>query len=109
MFNLVADKVVTIWHFGDSDNPVPTIFRNVHIDAVKRIEKNGIKQKGFFDGKSATVRIPTGKEIDVMPGDYLYIGECFCENLSYEDALKVIEVKDNRRGGQRHWRIVCGG
>ncbi len=104
-----TDKVVTIWHFGDSNSPVRKVFKNVCLDSVKRIEKNGIKQKGFFDGTDATVRIFCAEEIGVMPGDYLYIGECFDVLPPIENALKIIEVKDNRRGGQKHWRIVCGG
>ena len=109
MLILVANKNVTIWHFGDCDNPVRKVFKNVHLDAVKKLEKNGIKQKGFFDGTCATVRIPVSEEINVLPGDYLYIGECYDELLPMEGALKIIEVKDNRRGCQKHWRIVCGG
>ena len=104
-----ADGVVTIWHFDDSDTPIRRVFKNVHIDAAEKIDKNGIKQKGFFDAKTATVRIPTTEEIGVLPGDYIFIGECSDSLPESEDALKIIEVKDNRRGGQRHWRIVCGG
>ena len=106
---MVADKVVTLWHFGDSESPVRKVFRKVHIDFVKRIEKNGIKQRGFFDGTYAKVRIPTVKEINILPGDYLFIGECCEDELPMENILKVTEVKDNRRGGQKHWKVVCGG
>ncbi len=104
-----TNKSVTIWHFDDSDIPVLRVFKNVHVDSAWKIDKNGIKQKGFFDGKSAIVRIPTSEELSVLPGDYLFIGECFDKLPQGENALKIIEVKDNRRGGQKHWRIVCGG
>ena len=104
-----TDKVVTIWHFGDSKIPVRRVFKNVYLDAVKRIDKNGIKQKGFFDGGAATVRIFVTEEIGVLPGDYLFTGESFDAFPENEDCLKIIEVKDNRRGCQKHWRIVCGG
>lgn len=104
-----TEKSVTIWHLGDSESPVRKIFRNVYIYSVSRIEKNGIKQKGFFNGTDAKVRIFTTDDINVLPGDYLYIGECYDEILPIDDTLKIIEVKDNRRGGQKHWRIVCGG
>ncbi len=105
----MTDKVVTIWHFGDLDVPARKVFKNVSMDTTRRIEKNGIKQKGFFDVTDVTVRIFVTKEIGVLPGDYLYIGECLEEMPPIENALKVIEVKDNRRGGQKHWRVVCGG
>ena len=104
-----TDKVVKIWYFGNSDTPIREVFKNVCLDATRKIEKNGIKQKGFFDGANATVRIFTREEIDVSPGDYLYVGECYEVLPPIENALKIIEVKDNRRGGQKHWRIVCGG
>lgn len=104
-----SEKVVTIWHFSDSDAPVIKIFKNASIDTALRIKKNGIKQKGFFDGTSSAVRIFTKDEIGILPGDYLYMGECHNQNLPIENALKILEVKDNRRGGQKHWRIVCGG
>lgn len=109
VLTLVADKVVTIWHFDDSDIPTRIVFKKAHIDSVDRISKNGIKQKGFFDGACATVRIPMKEEIKVTPGDYLYIGEFASDDVPVEGALKITEVKDNRRGGQKHWRIVCGG
>ena len=104
-----TNKNVTIWHFGDLATPVRRIFKNVYVDTACKIDKNGIKQKGFFDAKSATVRIPVSDDIGVLPGDYLFIGECSEELPNSEDALKIVEVKDNRRGGQKHWRIVCGG
>lgn len=104
-----ANKIVTIWHFGDSDIPDRKVFRNVTLDSSQKIEKNGIKQKGFFNGASATVRIFNAEEIGVLPGDYLYLGKCFDEAIPIENALKIIEVKDNRQGAQKHWRIVCGG
>lgn len=105
----MTKKIVTIWHFGDSDSPARKVFSNVTLDTVKKLDKNGIKQKGFFNGTSAVVRIFTTEEIGVLPGDYLYIGENFAEFPENEDCIKIIEVKDNRRGGQKHWRIVCGG
>ena len=105
----MTDNIVTIWHFDDSETPVRKVFKKVSLDTVKRIDKNGIKQKGFFDGSSAVARIFTDEEIGVMPNDYLFIGESFDSYPESEDCLKIIEVKDNRRGCQKHWRIVCGG
>lgn len=104
-----TDNIVTIWHFDDSDSPVRKVFKNVTMDSTKRIDKNGIKQKGFFDGSNAVIRIFTVQEIEVMPRDYLFIGESFEAYPMSEDCLKIVEVKDNRRGCQKHWRIVCGG
>ena len=104
-----TDKVVTIWHFNESDLPVRKVFWNVCLESVKRIEKNGIKQKGFFDGTNATVRIFSSEDIGALPGDYLFVGESFDAYPDSEDCIKIVEVKDNRRGTNKHWRIVCGG
>ncbi len=104
-----TNNIVTIWHFDDYDTPVRKVFGNVYIDATKKLDKNGIKQKGFFDGTVATVRIFVTEEIGVSLGDYLYIGESIDAYPESDDCLKITEVKDNRRGGQKHWRIVCGG
>lgn len=103
------NNVVTIWHFDDYDTPFRKVFRDVCLDVTKKIDKNGIKQKGFFDGTAATVRIFEKEEINVSPGDYLYTGECFDAYPESDDCLKITEVKDNRRGNRKHWRIVCGG
>lgn len=105
----MRNKIVTIWHFAGYDTPNRKIFKNVCVDSVKKIEKNGIKQKGFFDGSTATVRIFETEEIGVIPGDYLYIGKKLDAMPDDEDCLKITEVKDNRRGAEKHWRIVCGG
>ena len=103
------DKVVTIWHFGNSDTPTGKVFKNASVDSACSINKNGIKQKGFFDASGATVRIFTAEEVVVNPGDYLCFGECSDAAVPVENSMKIIAVKDNRRGGQKHWRIVCGG
>ena len=105
-----SDNTVTIWHFENgSDKPVRKVFNRVYVDAVSKISKNGIKQKGFFDASSAVVRIPGPERLDVLPGDYIALNEIISELPPEEISIKIIEVKDNRRGGQKHWRILCGG
>lgn len=104
-----AESTVTIWHFDENEQPKRKVFKGVYINGVKRISKNGIKQKGFFEGTSYSIRIPTIKEIVVCPGDYISIGENFGDYPGTWDSFKILEVADNRRGGQPHWRILCGG
>ncbi len=104
------DYIVTVWHFED-DNEVPVrkVFKNSCKKSVHKLSKNGIKQKGFYSGDSMDVRIFTDEDISIIPGDYLLEGEC-CD--TYPDrgkSRKIIEVRDNRRGVNRHWRILCGG
>lgn len=105
-----ADFTVTVWHYtNDEDLPKRQVFYNVCVDKKAQISKNGIKQKGFYQGDSANVRIFTEKEIRVVPGDYLYIGKSHDAVPDAESCMKIIEVKDNRRGINMHWRILCGG
>ena len=105
-----ADSVVTVWLLADNpDSPTRKVIKGVHVDFLNRIPKNGIKQRGFFNADTARVRIPTEAEIGVVPGDYLCIGQCDDAFPDFEKALKITEVKDNRQGGQKHWRISCGG
>lgn len=105
-----ADSCVTVWSLKENpDAPPRKVFRKVYVDFSDKISKNGIKQRGFFNASTMTVRIPTEAEIGVFSGDYLCIGECLDQFPSFENALKITEVKDNRRGSQKHWRISCGG
>jgi len=105
-----GDFTVTVWHFDDnSEVPERRIFNDVYFDGTNRISKNGIKQKGFYNGTGCGVRIPTSDESFVLPGDYLEVGKSSCDYPDRDKCLKVIEVKDNRRGGMPHWRITCGG
>ena len=104
-----CDQVVTIWHFDNPEIKNRMVFKNVCLEYTRKIDKNGIKQKGFFNADNAIVRIFTEEDIYVLPGDYLFIGENFDEFPPADSGLKIIEVKDNRYGGQKHWRITCGG
>ena len=105
-----SDNTVTIWHFeNSSDKPVRKVFDKAYVDAVNKISKNGIKQMGFFNASGAVVRIPTSEILDISPGDYLALNEMKSELPPEDVGIKIIEVKDNRRGGQKHWRILCGG
>ena len=104
-----SNKTVTIWHFEDSGTPVRKVFHKVYVEAVNKISKNGIKQKGFFEASSAVVRIPTRENLNVLPGDYISLKEDNSEFPPVDSSFKIVEVKDNRRGGQQHWRILCGG
>lgn len=101
---------ITIWHFDDDKEAYSSkIICGVYADEIKKIAKNGIKQKGFFDAKTLRVRIPTTEDICVFPGDYVRVGKYDEAAPEKMHCFKVNEIKDNRRGGQPHWRISCGG
>ncbi len=104
------DYTVTVWHFADDyEAPERKVFKNSCKKTVHKLSKNGIKQKGFYMGDSSDVRIFTNKDIGIIPGDYLSEGENCNEYPDRETSQKIIEVRDNRRGVNPHWRILCGG
>lgn len=103
------DYTVTVWHFEDDKVPIRKVFKNSCKKTIHKLCKNGIKQKGFYDGDSTDVRIFTTEDIGIMPGDFLSDGECFDAYPDRETSQKIIEVRDNRRGVNPHWRILCGG
>ncbi|MBR4173033.1 MAG: hypothetical protein IKR46_01520, partial [Clostridia bacterium] len=70
------------------------------------VDKNGIKQKGFFDSSSATVRIPSESEIEFSIGDFIRLGEHFGEADRSTD-FKVMEIHNNLRGTTPHYKLVC--
>ena len=105
-----SDCIVTIWHFDDEkDVPVRKVFAGILENAVYKMSKNGIKQKGFYLGDGMGVRIFTEEEIGITPGDYICKGDCkepFPDGLN---SRKIVEVRDSRRGANPHWRVLCGG
>ena len=102
--------LVTIWHYNEeSDIPVRKTFNGAVDNSSKKITKNGIKQKGFYFGDNMSIRIFTEEEIEVAPGDYACQGDCGFAYPDRENSQKIVEVRDNRRGANPHWRILCGG
>lgn len=101
---------VTVWHYDEeSDIPIRKTYIGMVENSAKKITKNGIKQKGFYFGDSMSVRIFTDDEINITPGDYICCGEYIYTYPDRNNSQKIVEVRDNRRGGNPHWRILCGG
>lgn len=101
---------VTIWHFDESTGCyIRTVFDKAYADFKSKISKNRIKQRGFYNEDNAKVRIPTTKEIVASVGDYLYIGKSDSPIPDRSEAMKIVEISDNRKGGSPHYRLSCGG
>ena len=104
------NNAITIWHYADDlETSSRKVFFNASIIHTQKISKNGIKQKGFYMGDSFDIRIFTAEEIDAVIGDYLMYGVQMNDSPDREKSHKIIEVRDNRRGTNPHWRIICGG
>lgn len=92
---------VTVWHNG-----VPEIFRNVFVKLVSSVDKNGIKQRGFFDSSTCTVRIRCMGPKKFAIGDFMRIGEHTGEAMRGSD-FRIMKISDNIRGTTPHYKLVC--
>lgn len=63
---------------------------------------------GTYRKNGGSVRIMTSKDVDVRPGDWLSLDTGRDRPDKDRDRL-VTEVRDNRRGGLPHWRLILDG
>ena len=94
-------KKVTVWHNG-----IRKCFPLLSFTSVFSTDKNGIKQKGFFESSICTVRIPAKPEIEVSVGDFVRLGDHTGEADRVND-YKVTKVFNNLRGITPHYKVVC--
>ncbi|MBR4721402.1 MAG: hypothetical protein IK057_06550 [Clostridia bacterium] len=94
-------KKVTIWHNGERQYLPLLSARKVFSS-----DKNGIKQKGFFDSSSCTLRISAKEETDLSVGDFVRMGEHTGDADRYAD-YKVMKIFENLRGTTPHYKLVC--
>lgn len=92
---------VTVWHNGQR-LCLPLISARTVISE----DKNGIKQKGFFDSSKCTVRIPAKSEIGLSVGDFVRLGEHTGDADRVAD-FKVMKIYNNLRGITPHYKLVC--
>ena len=96
------DKNVTIWHGKTPKSDVCAIGAILKKDA-----KNGIKQYGYHDASSMTVRIFTNRELAADIGDFIRVG--ICEGAGDRSLdFRITEVRDNRKGAAPHYKLICG-
>ena len=63
---------------------------------------------GDYRKNAGSVRIMTRAEIKAKPGDYAAFGVDRESPDKSEDYL-ITAVRDNRRGGLPHWRLIING
>ena len=73
-----------------------------------KITKSGVKQKGYYSGSRATVRIPKHENATAYLGDYVRLGKS--QDLSPDriNDLKVTKITENYRGANPHLKLFCG-
>lgn len=94
-------KKVTVWHNGNRQC-LPLMSERLVFSA----DKNGIKQKGFFDASCCTLRISAKEKTEFSVGDFVRIGEHTGDADRYAD-YKVMKIFENLRGTTPHYRLVC--
>ena len=94
-------KKVTVWHNGNRQC-LPLMSER----KVFSSDKNGIKQKGFFDSSCCTLRISAKRETEFSVGDFVRIGEHIGDADRYTD-YKVMKIFENLRGTTPHYKLVC--
>ena len=92
---------VTVWHNGKRQ-----CFPLISARTVISEDKNGIKQKGFFESSVCTVRIPAKSETEFSIGDFVRIGE-HTGDANRDTDFKVTKIFSNLRGTAPHYRLVC--
>ena len=103
-----TNTYVTVWHLDESTGMYLRSIYKARAFLEKRLAKSGIKQKGFFSGSRATLRIPLDQNAKVELGDYV---RC---DISYDEApdrigdLKVMQIAENNFGTNPHIRLQLG-
>ncbi|MCR4692509.1 MAG: hypothetical protein K5664_01345 [Firmicutes bacterium] len=98
---MITQSFATIWHDGKR-----CIFPILSAKMVSSIDKNGIKQKGFFDSSTCLLRIFTKTELEISVGDFVRLGKHSGEADRVED-FKVMKICNNLRGTTPHYKLVC--
>lgn len=98
---MIFESTVTIWH-----NNTAKHYQNVSLFHKKGIDKNGIKQTGFFDSSSCIIRIPAKSSIDISIGDYVRIGKHSGAHNRNTDFV-IMQFDENLRGSVPHYKVVC--
>lgn len=92
---------VTLWHDGES-RVLPLISARI----TSAVDKNGIKQKGFFAENICTMRILAENPLDIAAGDYVRLGK-YTGNADRSADFKVMKIYNNLRGTTPHYKLVC--
>ena len=92
---------VTLWHNGES-----CVLPLISARFRSAVNKNGIKQKGFFAENVCTLRIFSETGLEIAAGDYVRLGK-HTGNADRSSDFKVMKIYDNLRGTTPHYKLVC--
>ena len=66
------------------------------------------EEGGVYRKNGGSIRLMTRSEVDVKPGDYASF-DMQREAPDKDTDYLVTAVRDNRRGGLPHWRLIVNG
>ena len=98
---MITRNYATIWHDGKR-----CVYPVLSVKVSLSIDKNGIKQKGFFDSSACILRIPAKSELEISIGDFVRLGKHIGDADRTTD-YKVMKICENLRGTTPHYKLVC--
>ena len=100
--------MVTIWHYDSGADKYIRCSYPAKVFFEDRLAKSGVKQKGFYSGSKATVRIPKSQLPMAWLGDYVREGDAGDEFPDRINDLKVTKITENFKGANPHLKLFCG-
>ena len=97
---MTVNKKISVYRYDDYDNNYKCTFCgevSFYNDFKVAAENGGLKPDNVIK-----IRIPTAERLDIRLGDHVIIGDM---PLNRDIALKIIDISDNRRGTNPHYRI----
>ena len=99
---------ITLWHYDANSGEYERKTYRALVNFRDRLYKGGMKNKGYFSGACADVRIPMSEKPMVTIGDYCRIGVSEDENPRRIEDMKVTQIAENYRGTNPHLRLFLG-
>lgn len=98
---------ITVYHTEDDE-----IFTTINFDKVyfRHNKKTNLIDKGFQEGSTGSITIPTTEKLNISKDDYVVEGiveDKFDLSVLKEkyQVFKVVSVDDNRKGELPHYKI----
>ena len=103
-----CDSMVTLWHYDSDSGEYLSCTYPAKVFFEDRLAKSGVKQKGYYSGSRATVRIPKSHLPMAWLGDYIRQGEASDASPDRINDLKVTKITENYKGANPHLKLFCG-
>lgn len=98
---------ITVYHTTDDENFTRLPFEKVYF---RHNKKTNLIDKGFQEGSTGSITIPTTEKLNISKDDYVVEGiveDKFDLSVLKEkyQVFKVVSVDDNRKGELPHYKI----